>query len=91
MNRQLLITKPGTITAEDKVKLAEAGHVLIEHTNPEQIVRINEPVNLPYVYVNCYKCGERIYMLQEKLDAYKKNSETFYCINGHGTLYSNKK
>jgi hypothetical protein len=42
---------------------------------------------LPYVFTNCYTCGERIYLLEERMNALKKNYKTFYCSQGHNQAF----
>lgn len=86
MSNTILITKPKTVSAVDKFKLAKAGFTLIEHPEPHTGIKFR--IENEYVYTNCCQCGERIYMLPERLSTLKMYKKTFYCTQGHSQSYT---
>lgn len=42
-------------------------------------------------FVLCANCGERIYMMGEKLNNFRDTGNTFQCIYGHGNFYTTSK
>lgn len=83
--KNLIIVKPGTLKPSDKQKLTKAGNIVIEHPEPHTgIAQKNiEGSNDFYKHENCVRCGERVYMLSERIEALKKNKGSFYCSHGH--------
>lgn len=69
-------------------KLAEIDKALFELGEPAHEINyrgIEE--HLPYVFTNCSHCGERVYLLKERMDALRTGKTTFYCSHGHGMSY----
>jgi hypothetical protein len=87
MNKELIIVRPGTLSAKDKEKLTKAGKLVIEHENPTSIIYRSNLVEQEYVFTNCHRCGERIYVLKERLTALIEAKNTFYCSHGHSQQY----
>lgn len=85
--KSLIIVKPKSLSPSDKAKLTKAGNVVIEHEDASQVVVKDVPVS-EYVFTNCSGCGERIYMLPERLETLKKNGKDFYCNHGHRIAYA---
>lgn len=88
MIKQIFVVKPGTISKEDKATIKEAGCIVIEHEQPETVKIQNVPEHLPFVYTNCYTCGDRIYLTEERMKALKQNKKSFCCSHGHYQSYS---
>lgn len=88
MNTQIIIVKPKTLSAQDKAKLTKAGNIVIEHEKPHEINYHETEEKLPYLYTSCAACGERIYLLKERLSALQKNGWPFFCSHGHENKYS---
>lgn len=86
-NKKIIITKPGTLSAKDKEKLTKDGHLVISHPDPHLGIVIKEFGESQYTFTNCYKCGERIYLLDERMSALKHKKATFYCSHGHSQSY----
>lgn len=91
--KQIIIVKPKTLSAADKQKLSKEGNLVIEHPIPSEVLIKNDAIKHyiengnHYVYTNCYSCGDRIYVTQERLTALKAARETFYCSHGHPQCY----
>lgn len=87
--KQIIVIKPKSLSSKDKEKLTKAGNIVIEHDKPSEIHYHNiHESNDSYVYVNCYLCGDRVYVLSERLAALKSKKGTFYCSRGHSQAYS---
>lgn len=86
--KQVVIVKPGTLKPKDKEKLYKAGNIVIEHEKPLEVTfkTLNEQAD-NYVFSNCSSCGERIYVLSERLSALKSGKKLFYCSHGHSQHY----
>jgi hypothetical protein len=91
MSKQIIIVKPKSLSPKDKEKLTKAGHVVIEHEDSSQVVFKAIPEPLPYVFINCSSCGDRMYMTSERFETLKKNGLAFYCTHGHESRYAKKK
>lgn len=89
MIKQLIVVKPGTLSAKDKEKITKAGHVVIEHPEPHviQYKNFEQEEYLPYIYCNCYKCGERIYLLKERDAQLRRTKNSFFCSQGHSQAF----
>lgn len=85
--KQLIIVKPNSLSPKDKKKLTKEGNVVIEHENPLEMKFRHTTEGMELDHTLCYSCGERIYMLKEKLDYYKQSKKSFYCIYGHPQSY----
>jgi hypothetical protein len=83
MSKQIIIVKPKTLSPKDKEKLTKDGNVVIEHPNAAEVVFRQVVEQLPYVVTNCATCGERIYMLSERVAVLRTNKKNFYCSQGH--------
>lgn len=88
MSIQIMVVKPRSLSAKDKEKLTKAGNMVIEHPSPGDIVYKAPEEHLPYVFTNCASCGDRIYMLRERLTALRANKKTFWCSQGHGQNFT---
>jgi hypothetical protein len=89
MEKEIIIIKPKTLSPKDKEKLTKSGKVVVEHPFPEEVVfKKSIPETVEYIYTNCYRCGERIYLLKERLDALKESKSGFYCSHGHCQSYT---
>lgn len=86
MDKQIIVVKPNSLSPKDKEKLTKAGNIVIECEKGSEII-YRPFVESQYVYTNCSRCGERIYLLKERLDALKSGKWTFYCSYGHGQSY----
>lgn len=86
MNKQIIIIKPKSLSDKDKEKLTKDGNIVIEHEKSNEIAYRTFPES-QYVYTNCSRCGERIYLLKERLDALESGKHTFYCSHGHGQAH----
>ncbi len=87
--KNLIIVKPGTLKSTDKQKLTKAGNIVIEHPDPHYGIsqKVIDDCGDKYIYTNCYSCGDRIYMLSERLKAIQVSKTTFYCNRGHSQVY----
>lgn len=86
----IIAVKPDTLSSKDKEKLSKAGFIVITHPEPDLGIVFKEINKQDYEHINCYKCGERIYLLPERLSALKKNGITFFCSQGHLQSYTIK-
>lgn len=88
MSSQIIVIKPKSMSSADRAKLTKAGNIVVEHTNPGEVVYRQQEEHLPYVYTNCCVCGDRIYVLKERMSALKSKKKTFYCSQGHGQSFN---
>lgn len=89
-DKKVLFIKLGSISRNDKAKLTKAGYVVIMSSVDDPIiVQKSEPPHL--IFTNCYSCGERVYMTEERLTALKENGKGFYCSHGHSTAFKKSK
>jgi hypothetical protein len=86
MDKQIIIVKPGSLSEQDKEKLSKAGNVVIEHKEALEIT-FRPFSSQEYVFTNCNRCGERIYLLKERLSALQSGKAVFYCSHGHSQAY----
>lgn len=86
MEKKIIIIKPKSLSLKDKEKLTKAGNIVIEHENTSEIVFKNSQSD-EYVYVNCSTCGDRIYMLTERVSSLRSGGKDFYCSRGHISCY----
>ena len=91
MDKEIVIIKPGTLSVKDKEKLTKSGRLVIEHSNPDTVIFRKSTSDFEYtsklVFTNCYACGERIYLTQERLTALKESKKVFFCSHGHSQSY----
>lgn len=69
-DKQILLVRPGDMTEADKAKLAKVGTTVVEHPTPSLAVFKSVHTD-EYVFTNCSNCGERVYLLSERLAALK--------------------
>lgn len=87
MEKQIIIIKPKSLSPKDKEKLTKAGNIVIEHDKSYEITFRPHQNTDEYVYTNCSSCGERVYLLSERLRALKTGKSRFYCSHGHEMRY----
>lgn len=87
MEQKIIIVKPGTLKAKDKEKLTKAGNVVVEHPEPYTVKFLEKSNGDTLTYTNCYTCGERIYMLSERLKALTASKVGYYCSHGHSSKF----
>src|SRR5688572_13236539 len=89
-DKKVLFIKRGSISSRDKAKLTKEGYVVIMSSVADPIIiQKADPPNL--VFTNCYTCGERIYMTDERLTALKQSHEGFSCTYGHSSIFAKPK
>lgn len=88
--KTIIAIKPDTLSAKDKEKLTKAGYIVITHPDPYMGIVFKDMNKTEYEHINCYKCGERIYLLPERLSALKSNRVTFFCSQGHSQSFTLK-
>lgn len=86
-NKQIIVVKPKSLSPKDKEKLTKAGNIVIEHEKADEVVFKIAPEAIPYVFINCAGCGDRVYLTQERLDALMLSGNDFYCNRGHRLSY----
>ena len=62
--------------------------IIIEHPNPGEIIYRQPEENLPYEKLNCASCGERMYVLKERVEVLRRNGYKFYCTQGHTNYFT---
>jgi len=82
--KDIIIVHDGTLSQRDREKLSKNGSVVVECKDPSKITF--KPIPLPYTFLNCYTCGDRIYITEERLAALRINGKIFYCSQGHQTV-----
>lgn len=88
MEKQIIVIKSGSLKPEDKEKLTKAGNIVVEHEKYFEIYFKSFPENNDhYDFVNCASCGDRIYLLSERLASLQKGYESFYCSRMHKNFY----
>lgn len=83
MEKQIIVIKPKSLSAKDKEKLTKAGNIVIEHQNPHEMVYRMQHTPIPFIYILCANCGDRIYMTEERKETLMKNKYQFFCTHGH--------
>lgn len=91
MENQIIVIKPKSLSSKDKAKLTKAGNIVIEAKNENDIYFPKQGEVLKLSHLNCCSCGERIYLLQERIDALKNGDEYFHCSRGHSQAFDKKK
>lgn len=86
--KQIIVVKPGTLKPKDKEKLSKDGNIVIEHPEPHGGLAFkNFEEAPPMTFTNCYTCGERIHMTNERNLALITSKVAFYCSHGHRQVY----
>lgn len=89
--KKIIIIKPKSLNPNDKGKLTKAGNIVVECANPSDIVFRNSTEPMEFSKTNCAQCGERIYILAERMNALKSSGYKFYCTHGHENRFVAKK
>ena len=87
MEKQIIVVKPKSLSPKDKEKLTKAGNIVIEHDKAHEITFHPHMESMEYNFVNCGSCGDRIYLLKERLTALKNSHRVFYCSQGHSMSF----